>query len=424
MERLLLYIAGQWVEPQSARWIDNLNPANTDDRIGQVSAADVADVEQAVAAASAAFPAWHALPAPKRGEILYRAAHILEARAEQVARDLTREMGKPLPEAQAEVGRGPMILRYFAGETSQPHGETYPSNVANRWLFTRHEPLGVIGLITPWNFPFAIPLWKLVPALAYGNTVVLKAAELTPLSAWHIAAVLHEAGLPPGVFNLVTGKGRVIGEALVRHPHIAAISFTGSNAVGRHIQALAVERGAKVQLEMGGKNPVVVTARADLDLAVEMVTRGAMRCAGQKCTATSRVLVEKPVYTPFVTALVERIKTLKVGDGMHPDTYVGPVVSQAALDGIAEYLRIGREEAELAAGGSVLTEGDYGRGYYVEPTVFVDAPLEGRLMQEEIFGPVVGVAPVADLDEAIAAANGVQYGFHHFQRYGRNHAFC
>jgi len=406
----LLYIDGQWSAGYNAQYLENRNPARTDDVVGQFAIANEHDVVRAVAAAKRAFPAWRTLPPLKRGEILYRAAHLMEERAEQIARDLTREMGKPLADARGEVARGPQILRYYAGETSQPDGLTYPSAVPGRWLMTRHEPLGVVGIITPWNFPFAIPLWKLIPALAYGNTAVMKAAELTPLSAWHIADVLHQAGLPPGVFNLVTGPGRSVGEAIVHHPDVVAVTFTGSNAVGQRIHLAAAARGAKSQLEMGGKNPVIVTAKADLGLATEMIVRGAMRCSGQKCTATSRVLVERPVYGHLIEALAERIEALKVGDGAEDGVDVGPVISLAQRDSIAEYLAIGRDEARLVCGGNVLEEGHYARGYYVQPTLYADAPLDSRIMQEEIFGPVLGMATVDSLDEAIEAANAIPYG--------------
>lgn len=408
--RYALFINGEWSDPTGDHWTPNVNPANAQDVIGEFAMAGVEDVNRAVAAARSAFPAWRGLPALKRGEILYRAANILEARSEEVARALTREMGKTLPEARGEVSRGPLLLRYYAGELAQPNGEVYPTSAEQRFLYTKREPLGVIGIITPWNFPFAIPMWKTVPAIAYGNTLVMKAAALTPLCGWYMAEIFREAGLPDGVFNLVTGSGSVAGQALVDHPDVTAISFTGSESVGRALERRIVERGAKIQLEMGGKNPVVVMADANFDLAVEMVTRGSMRSAGQKCTATSRVFVEKPIYKRFCDALAERVKSLKVGDGFQADTYVGPVISQEQRDGIYDYIEIGKQEAVVAAGGERLTGAAYDSGYYVQPTVFVDADVNSRIMQEEIFGPVVGVAPVDNLDQAIEAANGVRYG--------------
>jgi aldehyde dehydrogenase (NAD+) len=409
--RYALFIDGAWCEPASGEWLPNVNPADTGDIIGEFAMAGADDMRSAIDAAKRAHPAWRGMPAPRRGELLYRAANIMEARIEEIATALTREMGKPLHEARLEVARGPFILRYYAGECAQPSGEVYPTSAEQRFLFTRREPLGVVGIITPWNFPFAIPMWKSVPALAFGNCVVMKAAALTPLTAWHIADVFREAGLPPGVFNLVTGAGRKAGQAMVEHPDVIAISFTGSDSVGRAIQQQAIERGAKVQLELGGKNPIVVASDAIFDLAVDLVVRGSMRSAGQKCTATSRVFVEKPIYERFCSALAERVRGLRVGDGMDASTYVGPVVSEDQRESIYSYIEIGKQEgARVAAGGERLTSGPYERGYYVQPTVFVDAAPHSRVMQEEIFGPVVGVAPVNDLDEGIAAANDVRYG--------------
>ncbi len=384
MKRYQLLIDGQWVDPLGGSWEPNLNPANTDDVLGEFAAASAGDVSAAVEAAHRAFPAWRSLPMVKRGDILYKAANLLEARLEEVAQAMTREEGKTLPESRGETARGVAILRYFAGEASQPDGEVYPTAASNRMLYTRREPAGVVGLITPWNFPIAIPLWKIAPALVYGNTVIFKPAELTPLTAWHIVDVLVQAGLPKGVVNLVNGSGDVAGRALVDHPAVKMISFTGSNGVGRDIQRKMTERGGKAQLEMGGKNPVVVLDDARLDIAVEMVTRGAMKSTGQKCTATSRVFVQKGIYKLFSEALVERVKSLRVGDGMDPDTYLGPLVSRDQQQTVLEYLEIGRKEgAKLAAGGAALANDGYGKGFYVQPSVFLDADIKGRLMQEE-----------------------------------------
>jgi alpha-ketoglutaric semialdehyde dehydrogenase len=287
----------------------------------------------------------------------------------------------------------------------------YPTALPNRLLFTRREPVGAVGIITPWNFPIAIPLWKVAPALVYGNTVIMKPADLTPLTAWLIADVLNQAGLPKGVFNLVTGSGRTVGNTIVEHPEIKAISFTGSNEVGRAIQRKMVEKGGKVQLEMGGKNPVVVLDDARLDLAVEMVIRGAMKSTGQKCTATSRVFVQKGILKQFSETLAEKVKALRIGDGMDPNTYLGPAVSRDQQQTVLEYLEIGRKEgAKILAGGTALAGGPFDKGFYVQPTVFSDADIKGRLMQEEIFGPVVALAPVDSLDAAIEAANSVPFG--------------
>lgn len=407
MNRQQLLIDGAWVNPASGEWRPNINPARTNDVLGEYAAGGVEDINAAVAAAKAAFAGWRAMPMVARGNILYQAASLLEARADVVAEAMTREEGKTLVEARGETMRGVAILRYYAGEASQPDGEVYPSAAPNRMLYTRREPVGVVGLITPWNFPVAIPLWKLAPALVYGNTVVLKPAELTPLTAWHIADVLTQAGLPKGVLNLVTGAGREAGNALVEHPDVSAISFTGSNATGREIQRKVLARGGKVQLEMGGKNPVLVLDDADLAVAVEMVTRGAMKSTGQKCTATSRVFVQDGIYARFSTALMEKVQSLTVGDGLNPDTYLGPAVSAEQRSKVLSYLDIGQQEgATLAVGGA----GGNGDGFYIQPTVFLDADPNGRLMQEEIFGPVVALSPIKSLDEGIARANNVPFG--------------
>ncbi len=411
MRRYQLFIDGQWTDSSDSQWEPNTNPANVDDVVGEFASATADDVKAAVDAANRAFPAWRGMPMVKRGDILYKAANLLEARLDDVATAMTREEGKTLPEARGETARGVAILRYYAGEASQPDGEVYPSALPNRMLYTKREPAGVIGLITPWNFPVAIPLWKIAPALIYGNTLIFKPAELTPLTAWHIVDVLREAGLPNGVLNLVNGTGAVAGNALVENPDVKAISFTGSNRVGRQIQRIMTERGAKVQLEMGGKNPVIVLDDADLNIAVEMVTRGAMKSTGQKCTATSRVFVQKGLYQQFGQALIDRVKSLRVGDGMNPDTYLGPIVSQKQQQNVLNYLDIGRQEGlELGTGGGALTGESFDKGFYVQPTVYLEADRKSRLMQEEIFGPVVALASVDNLDDAIDAANGVPLG--------------
>ncbi len=409
--RYSLYIDGEWRESNTGEWSVRRNPANTDEAIGEFAIASADDVAAAVDAGRRAYPAWRKLPMVKRGEILYKAANLLEAHLDEVAQAMTREEGKTLVEARGETARGVAILRYYAGEASQPEGEVYPTALPDRMLYTRREPLGVVGLITPWNFPVAIPLWKAAPALVYGNSVVLKSADLTPLTAWYLASIFHEAGIPRGVFNLVNGMGTVAGNALVEHPDVTAISFTGSTAVGRAIQRKLVERGVVYQVEMGGKNPVIVLNDANLETAVEMVTRGAMRSTGQKCTATSRVFVEKGIYSQFADALAERAKTLSVGNGMDPGTYLGPAVSSRQQEKVASYFTVGQQEgARLVAGGEVPTTGELGKGYFLPPTVFLDADPQSKLMQDEIFGPVVALAPVDNLEAAVEAANGVRYG--------------
>src|SRR5438445_12110261 len=331
MEREYLnLIGGKWSPAAAGATSPDRNPARPGEVVAVFPSAGREDAARAAEAAAQAFPGWARTPMPKRGEIPLKAAAILEQRLEEVGEALTREEGKTLAESKGEVARGVSLLRYYAGEALQPTGEVYGSASPSTFLFAERVPLGVVALITPWNFPVAIPTWKVAPALVYGNTVVLKPAELTPLTAWHPADVLEKAGLPPGVLNLAVGRGSRVGEVLVSHPQVKAISFTGSNAVGAGIAARAAERGIKYQLEMGGKNPVVVLRDADLDKAVELTIAGAMLSTGQKCTATSRVIVERDVLAGFRERLVARAAALKVGDGMKPDTYMGPLVSADA----------------------------------------------------------------------------------------------
>jgi aldehyde dehydrogenase (NAD+) len=388
-----------------------VNPANTAETLGSFPMASRADAARAVEAAARAFPIWAKMPMPRRGEILHRAANLLEARADEVAEALTREEGKTLAESKGEVGRGVSLFRYYAGETMQPIGEVYPSASASTLLYAEHVPLGVVALITPWNFPIAIPAWKIAPALAYGNTVVFKPAELTPLTAWHLVDVLEKAGLPPGVLNLVNGQGSQAGQELVENPHVKAISFTGSNEVGARIATRATARGAKIQLEMGGTNPVVVLADADLEKAVELTVAGAMLSSGQKCTATSRAIVQQEVLSEFRDRLVARIESLKVGDGMKVDTYLGPLISAEAERAVLHYVEVGKAEgARLLTGGVKLRGEDYDSGYFVAPTVFDGVGPGMRIAQEEIFGPVVGLIEARDFDEAVQQANHTRFG--------------
>ncbi|MGH2370662.1 MAG: aldehyde dehydrogenase family protein, partial [Chloroflexota bacterium] len=363
----------------------------------------------AIDAARAAFVAWRATPAPARGEILRKAADLLEQRAEAVGRDLTREEGKTLAEGIGETKRAVAILRYYAGQTLEPDGETYPSLSPATFLYARREPVGVVVAITPWNFPIAIPAWKIAPALAYGNTVVWKPAEIVPLTASHLLQALVDAGLPAGVLNLVVGRGSEIGDTLTTHPAVDAITFTGSNAVGRALQAKATALGKKVQLELGGKNPAVVLADADLAHAAEHVARGAFLSAGQKCTATSRVIVEAPALQAFQDRLVALAKDWKLGDPLEPDTKVGPLASEDQLKTVTGYL-----QASAADGGRVLAGGDratdLGDGYYVRPTVLADLSPESKVVREEIFGPVAAVIAARSYDEAVALANDTPFG--------------
>jgi aldehyde dehydrogenase (NAD+) len=400
------FAGGEWLDGTAA---EDRNPARPGEVVAEVRQADAAAAAQAVAAARAAFPAWRATPAPARGEILRRSADRLEARVDEIGRDFAREEGKTLAEAVGETRRAIAILRYYAGQTLEPDGETYPSASPVTLLFARREPVGVVVAITPWNFPIAIPAWKIAPALAYGNTVVWKPAELTPLTAVHFLEALREAGLPDGVLNLVLGRGSVVGDTLTGHPEVDAITFTGSNAVGRAIQRQAVERGAKVQLELGGKNPAVVLADADMDLATLHVARGAFLSAGQKCTATSRVIVDRAVMEPFAERLAEVARTWRLGDPLAPETQVGPVVSEPAMGTILEYLERGRADGGrfLAGGGRASELGD---GYFVQPTVIADLGPTSPLVREEIFGPVAVLLPADGLEDAVAQANDTAYG--------------
>ena len=407
----LNYIAGEWQAAENGATSPDVNPARTDDVVAVFASAGGEDALRAAEAAARAFPGWSRTPMPKRGEILLKAAALLEQRLDEVAEALTREEGKTLAESKGEVARGVSLFRYYAGEALQPTGEMYPSASPATLLYAERVPIGPVALITPWNFPVAIPTWKLAPALAFGNTVVLKPAELTPLTAWHLADVLEKAGLPPGVFNLVVGRGSQVGPGLIESTHVKAVSFTGSNAVGTRLAAQCVERGIKYQLEMGGKNPLVVLEDADLDKAVELTIAGAMLSAGQKCTATSRVIVHRDVARDFLDRLAARAAALKVGDGMKPDTYMGPLVSADAEKTVLDYIEVGKSEgARLVTGGNKLRGEEYDRGFFVAPTVFDGLRPDMRIAQEEIFGPVVGVMEAKGFEEAVALANQTRFG--------------
>jgi alpha-ketoglutaric semialdehyde dehydrogenase len=401
------FVGGQWRD--GGRPSRDLNPARPSEAVSDVLQADPILAADAVEAAAAAFPAWRAMPAPARGDILRKAADLLDARAPDVGRDLTREEGKTLAEGVGETRRAVQILRYYAGQTLEPDGETYPSHSASTFLYARREPVGVVSAITPWNFPIAIPAWKIAPALAYGNSVVWKPAELVPLTAVHLLQALVDAGLPDGVLNLVLGKGSEVGNVLVTHATVQAITFTGSNAVGRALQRTAIENGKKVQLELGGKNPAVVLDDADLDLAAEHVARGAFMSAGQKCTATSRVIVQHGVLQDFQERLATLARSWKLGDPLESDTRVGPLVSADQLHTVSEYLDAARQEgARVVAGGGRAD--DLGEGYYVHPTVLAGLSPESRVVREEIFGPVAALLPADSYADAVRLANDTHYG--------------
>ena len=400
------YVAGEWRD--GVRTNPDLNPSRPSEHVALAHAGDARLAAEAVDAAHAAFAAWRATPPPARGEILRKAGDLLDQRAEAVGRDLTREEGKTLAEGIGETKRAVAILRYYAAQTLEPDGETYPSHSPATFLYARREPVGVVVAITPWNFPIAIPAWKIAPALAYGNTVVWKPADIVPLTATHLLQALIDAGLPKGVLNLVLGRGREIGDALVTHDKTDAITFTGSNTVGRAIQMKATERGKKVQLEMGGKNPSVVLADADLALAAEHVARGAFLSAGQKCTATSKVIVERGVLSDFQERLVALANGWKLGDPLEADTKVGPVASQDQMDTVTGYLDIGKKDGKLLAGGGRATQ--LGEGYFIQPTVLTDLPPTSKVVQEEIFGPVAAIIPASSYEEAVQLANDTPFG--------------
>lgn len=404
------FIGGEWTAALSGGTFERRNPADERDRIGSYADSDAADVAATVAAARAALPAWRRLAPDARAQYLFRAADLLAARRDAVAAALTREEGKSLPEATGETQRGVTLLRYYAGEGLRSDGEVLPSADPNVLLFTERTALGVVGLITPWNFPVAIPLWKAAPALVYGNAVVIKPSELSPECARLLTEVFAEAGLPAGVFNLVQGRGAA-GAALAASEGVDGISFTGSVATGKSIAAACQSRGAKYQLEMGGKNAVVVLEDADLPQAVELTVRGAMKSAGEKCTATSRAIVVEAVADAFTNALAERAASLKIGPGTDPDAYLGPVISRAAKERILENIRAAEAEgARLLCGSDLAGRADLAHGHYVAPTVLDDVTPQMRIAQEEVFGPVLAVLRVADFDAALEAANGTRYG--------------
>jgi acyl-CoA reductase-like NAD-dependent aldehyde dehydrogenase len=404
-------INGEWVESHSGKAIEDRNPANRDELVGIFPASNQEDVAQAVTAAKAAYDKWRLTPAPRRAEILFRAAEILIERKEDFARDMTREMGKVLDETRGDVQEAIDMTYLMAGEGRRQFGQTTPSELPNKFAMSVRAPIGVAGLITPWNFPMAIPSWKAMPALVCGNTIVLKPAEDTPLSTHNLAQVLQDAGLPAGVLNVVFGDGPDAGAPVVQNPKVDLVSFTGSTEVGRIVSQACAPTFKKCHLEMGGKNIIIVMDDANLDLAVEGAIWGGFGTTGQRCTAASRVAVQKKVYREFVERFVARAKALKVGDGLDPSTQMGPCINEQQLNTVMKYVEIGKNEgAKLAAGGHRLESGAYAKGWFHEPTVFVDCDPQMRICQEEIFGPVVSVIPFESFDEALAIANGVNYG--------------
>ncbi|WP_158734553.1 alpha-ketoglutaric semialdehyde dehydrogenase GucD [Alteribacillus sp. YIM 98480] len=408
--KFLNYINGEWVASNTNEVVTNTNPANTDDVVGQVQKSSKEDLEKAVAAAKSAKKEWNNLAGAARGQYLFKAADILESRIEDIAECMTREMGKTFPEAKGETARGVAILRYYAGEGMRKVGDVIPSTDSDALMFTTRAPLGVVGVITPWNFPVAIPIWKSAPALIYGNTVVLKPASEAAVTCAKIFECFAEAGIPAGVVNMVTGPGSVIGQGLAEHPDVNGITFTGSNTVGKQIGQAALARGAKYQLEMGGKNPVIVANDADIDLAVEATISGGLRSTGQKCTATSRVIVQSDVYDKFKEKLVAKVKEISVGNGLNDGIWMGPSASESQLNTVLSYIEKGKKEGTLLCGGNRLTGEEHNKGYFVEPTVFEDIQSDTAIAQEEIFGPVLALMKVDTVEDALELANDVEYG--------------
>ena len=406
------YIGGKWLSSKSGETFENINPADTRDVIGRFPRSTSDDVNDAVNAAQEAFDRWRQTPAPRRAELLFRLGEILISNKDQYAADMTREMGKVLKETGGDVQEAIDCTYYTAGEGRRLHGFTTPAEMPNKFAMCVRQPVGLCGLITPWNFPMAIPSWKLIPALVCGNTVVIKPAEDTPLSTYNLVRACEEAGIPPGVVNLVTGFGETVGAAMTSHPGLRLISFTGSTETGRLVASACAERNAICSLEMGGKNAIMVMEDADIDLAIEGAVWGAFGTSGQRCTASSRLIVHRKVYKQFVNKLVQRAQALRVGNGADPKTEMGPVINAEAVEKILSYIDIGRNEdgAKLACGGNRLTKGAYANGFYIEPTVFTDVAPEMRIAQEEIFGPVTAVIPAKSLADAIEIANGVRYG--------------
>ena len=404
------FIGGGWQESASGRTAVNTNPA-TGEILGRVPLSTREEAQAAIRAAETAFPTWRDTPGPVRGRILFKVLDVLERNIDRLPEVLTREEGKTLSESKGELIRSRNILEYIAGEGRRMRGETLQSELASTFTYTKREPLGVVALVTPWNFPVAIPIWKMAPALICGNTVVFKPATLTPWSASVLMEIFQEAGLPDGVLNMVIGPGSTVGDELISHPAVRAVSFTGSNEVGIKLYERAAAGGRRVQAEMGGKNPVVVLGDADPELALSGMVSGAYGSTGQRCTATSRVIVTDDIADRFVDELVARVSRLVTGDGMDPKTNVGPSVDESQMKTVLRYLNIGQEEgAKVLCGGRRLTDGALGRGYFVAPTVFDHVTPTMRIFQEEIFGPVLSVCRVRDFDEAVEAANDVPFG--------------
>jgi alpha-ketoglutaric semialdehyde dehydrogenase len=405
------YINGEWVEARLGGTFENRNPADYTELIGIFPSSTSEDVDDAVDAARAAYKTWRLYPAPRRAEILYRTAETLVKRKEELANDMTREMGKPLSETRGDVQEAIDMTYYMAGEGRRQFGQTVPSELPNKFAMSVRDPLGAVAMVTPWNFPMAIPSWKIMPALICGNTVVIKPAEDTPLSTYHLVQILIESGLPPGVVNIVNGMGPDAGAPLVKHPDVSAVSFTGSTETGRQVNQACAATFKPCHLEMGGKNIIIVMDDANLELAVEGAVWGGFGTSGQRCTAASRVAVHKKIYKEFLTRFESRVKALRLGAGVDPQTEVGPVVNETQLQTVMKYVEIGKNEgAKVVAGGNRAESGALAKGWFHEPTIFADADPRMRIAQEEIFGPVVAVLAFSSFEEALEIANQVKFG--------------
>lgn len=405
------FINGEWVASQTGETFENRNPANTDEVVGLFQKSDQRDVNAAIGAAKEAYRKWRLVPAPKRAEIIYHAAQLLVQRKEDYANVMTREMGKVLKETRGDVQEAIDISYFTAGEGRRMHGQTTPSELPNKFQMSIRQPLGVCAMITPWNFPMAIPSWKIIPALVCGNTIVLKPATDTPMSSVNFIQTLADAGIPKGVVNIVTGSGGKVGEPLMNHPDVKIVSFTGSTEIGSMVSKTCAPDFKHCSLEMGGKNCMVVMPSAKIDLAVDGALWGAFGTTGQRCTATSRIVVHKDVYKQFIEKLAERAKKLKVGNGLDPTVDMGPAVNQSQLDTDLRYIGIGKKDGgRMVTGGERLTGGIYDKGYFLQPTIFADVTQQMTIWKEEIFGPVLSIAICESLEQGIEMANDTAYG--------------
>lgn len=407
----LNYLNGEWIESASEEIIESINPANTREIVGSVQGSTLDDLNKAVESAENAKKSWRKLGQAARGSYLYKVADILEENIIDIAETMTKEMGKTFQEAKGETTRGVAILRYYAGEGMRKNGDVIPSSDSKALMFTSRTPLGVVGVITPWNFPVAIPIWKIAPALVYGNTVIFKPATEAAVTAAKIIQCFEKAELPKGVINFVTGSGSVIGQGIINHKSINGITFTGSDKTGKLVGEGANKRGAKYQLELGGKNPVIITKEANIEKAVEGVINGGLRSTGQKCTSTSRVVIEEEIYDLFKDRLLEKVKDLKVGLGLEDETWMGPCSSKGQLDTVKYYIQKGKEEgADLIYGGDIPQGKNLENGYFINPTIFENVRNDMTIAQEEIFGPVLALIKVKDFNEAVEVANDTEYG--------------